>query len=49
MHLEVTTTDANANSVLLALSRFFARKGIPNMINSGNLKAFKAQCVKTFC
>ena len=48
VHLEVTT-DVNANSLLLALRRFFARKGIPNMIISDNFKAFKAQGVKVFC
>ena len=37
VHLEVTT-DVNANSLLLALRRFFARKGIPNMIISDNFK-----------
>ena len=48
VHLEVTT-DVNANSLLLALRRFFARKGVPNMIVSDNFKAFKAQSVKVFC
>ena len=48
VHLEVTT-DVNANSLLLALRRFFAGKGIPNMIISDNFKAFKAQSVKIFC
>ena len=48
VHLEVAT-DVNANSLLLALRRFFARKGIPNMIISNNFKAFKAQTVKIFC
>ena len=48
MHLEVTT-DFNANSLLLALRRIFARKGIPNMKISDKFKAFKAQSVKIFC
>ena len=46
-HLEVTT-DVNANSLFLALHRFFARKDIPNMIISDNFKAFKVQSVKCF-
>ena len=48
VHLEVTT-DVDANSLLLALRRFFGRKGIPNMIISDNFKAFEAQSVKIFC
>ena len=48
VHLEVTT-DVNANSLFLALRRFFARKDIPNMIISDNFKAFKVQSVKSFC
>ena len=45
MHLEVIT-DVNINSLLLALHRFFARKGVPDMIINDNFKAFKAQSVK---
>ena len=48
VHLEVTT-DFNANSLLLALRRIFARKGTPNMKISDKFKAFKAQSVKIFC
>ena len=48
VHLEVTT-DINANSLLLALRRFFARKVIPNIIISDNFIAFKLQTVKSFC
>ena len=48
VHLEVTT-DFNANSLLLALRRIFARKGIPNMKISDKFKAFKTQSVKIFC
>ena len=42
VHLEFTTP-------LLGLLRFIARRGIPNMIISGNFQAFKAQHVKIFC
>ena len=42
VHLEFTTP-------LLGLRRFIARRGIPNMIISGNFQAFKAQHVKMFC
>ena len=48
VHLEVTS-DVNANSLLLALRRFIARRGIPNMIISDNFKTFKSQSVKAFC
>ena len=48
VHLEVTT-NVTANSLLLALRQFIARRGIPNMIISDNFKAFKARSVKIFC
>ena len=48
VHLEVTT-DVNANSLMLALRRFFVRKVVPNMTISDNFIAFKPQTVKGFC
>ena len=48
VHLEVTT-GVNANSLLLALRRFITKRVIPNMIISGNFKAFQAQSLTFFC
>ena len=47
VHLEVTT-DVNANALSLALRRFIARRGIPNMIITKNFKTFKVQSLNIF-
>ena len=48
VHLEVTI-DVNSASVTLALGRFIARRDIPRLLVSHNLKSFKSLDVKSFC
>ena len=48
VHLEVTV-DVNSASVILALRRFIARRGMPRLLVSDNFKSFKSLDVKVFC
>ena len=48
VHLEVTV-DVNSASVILALRRFIARRGMPRLLVSDNFKSFKSLDVKNFC
>ena len=47
MHLELTC-DMSSPSVILALRRFFARKGYPKQIISDNFTSFKSAAIKRF-
>ena len=47
LHLEITQ-DVSANSVILALRRFMARRGNPRLFISDNFKSFKSLEVKKF-
>ena len=46
-HLELVPTESS-ESLLLALRRFVARKGLPSTFISDNFKAFKAKEIKRF-
>ena len=48
VHLEVTV-DVNSTSVILALRRFIARRGMPHLLVSDTFKSFKSLDVKNFC
>ena len=47
LHLKITQ-DVSANSVILALRRFMARRGNPRLFISDNFKSFKSLEVKKF-
>ena len=47
VHLDLTP-DMSASSLILALRRFFARKGYPRQIISDNFKSYKSAPVKKF-
>lgn len=42
------TTNVSATTLILALRRFFLRRGLPRLFISDNFKSFKAEDVKNF-